>query len=1003
MPDPELRDLVSAAQARSEAFMQSSRQQMFQSFQEQRAVGVGAPAGMRSAIGAGDADKPMAGTPAGRLMDTITGLVRRGAAFGAGAAGGAAQPVFAGGAAGVGAVAAGGAYLAGESPFGPAGIAGGTITDMSRRMGFFQTAFAAQGAGLPFGLGRYAAQRADMEVHQAREMAQEDLRDRFVGGARRGGFAALNLLSFGLLNYGMRREGLTLQYGRTEQFARHIQNQFRFMTREDLRVAGMGEYAGPFATGITREGARKISDPMARELGQLEAETGMSPEELMTLQARGMGTLGITQQRRILREGGPAAMARTGRRVAEGALEVQRGLHLAEEEAKQFWDAMGQMHGSMDRIVGMKNEARRRAGQWGMNVRQVFDAMRGFETMGMQMGLGQGEMREVGVGYMGAMREQQRLGIMTRQELMRYGGQTEEEALVIQTRMRMQRGIGMYEQGRLGGLGMLMTQDRPAYMQFMTGRMDPMEVAGAVGGVMAQNPLARARARYDPATRRMAAGLGELTQFRATMAMQRGGMFFLGDRETEMIQDYQRRTGFDDMTAAQEFRRFTREREMVTRMARKSFGPGNDQQRGHAIQGISHRLMAGGLGELARGVTGESDIYGASVELYRMMGGERGEYDANVSIEEALRMTMLKEGEGPGDVAREMLEAAPEFTELVGKGFARARKEIQAGGLMGQFLGPLRRRTDDPAALGKVLFGRDTFQIQAQFQVRPAGKLRRIFGTGESRNQGVYFAINEAGRFRISSAGKAEEDVSYGNVQKAVHRLLTRTTGGLGATHLNAAAMDVARRFYSRFGEVAEKLGSPEELTRRIREVGIPSPQERAYQGFLMRKYGAFAQTVFGDLEGPGRTFEEFAGEMAEVEAEGSEEAMRRLEARGGVGVGFARAYAYTEEGGFRLQKEGLSRLQDVFGGRAKDLAGILERGGDFGWDVGKISAAMKPGGARRAELETALENKHVVLEVLRHTLSGMEAEKLADPLGSTPARRMYVEITNPEMLKKTS
>jgi hypothetical protein len=1027
MPDPELRELVAAAQARSEAFMQSSRQQMFQSFQEQRAVGVGSPGGMRSSIGVGgDRDRPQPGTPSGRLMDAITDIVRRGAAFGGGVAGGVARPVFAGGAAGVGAVAGAGTFLAGESPFGPAGIAGGTITDMQRRMGFFQTAFAGYGEGLPFGLGRYAAQRMDMESYQARAMAQEDLRDRFVGGARRGGFSALNLLSFGLMNYGMRRAGLTLEYGRTEQFSRHIQNQMRFVTRDTLRAAGMSQYAGPFATGITREGAREFGRPLAREMGRLEAEMGLSPEEMMALESRAVGTMGITRLNEVISQG-PEAMASSVMRQTRSVRDIQRTLNLSEEEAKEFFSTIGQLYGTADRIAGMAEESRRYAGRWGMNKRQVFDIMREFEDMGRQMGLGQTRTREVGMGYVESMRAQQRMGIMGREELMRYGGRTEEEALRIQARMRFERGVGMFEQGRLGGLGMLMTQDRDTYMQFMTGRMGPMEVAGAIGGVTAADPLAFGTARYDPNTRTMAGRLANLTQYRATMAMKQGGMMIFGGRETEMIQDFQQRTGYDDMTAAQEFRRLQRERAVFTRMAGRAFGGRDSRQRGHDIQSVFHRLTAEGLGEFASGITGK-DLYGSAVDVYSMMLDENGNYDTSKSIEDVLRERAVGMNETPGDIAglmresRYALYAGATRAEGrggfdVGPGLERARwaRENLTSDVIGKFLSPLAQRlrgsdTERAREINRLMFGGAG---TGSGGIRMPIGLRKRFGWFEKRVDAAGIPIGEQqilnvglekeGTFRLDLMGTARTGIDFANIEQAIESLVKEANKGndnVITGQFNAQGMKNTIYKYLREGASAFSGEGLTETLSGLRESGhLPGKARGLYEAFLMKKYEGFAETVFG--RGSINTISDLAGRIAQADV-GDSAAMTKIAGLGAADVRrFARAYGRGDKG-FFLQG-GLERVEDIFGTTEQAVSGIrtaLGRAGVTGWDVGKISRALQPGGAGREELTGLMRQDNIVTEVLRQVLRTQEAEKLEDPLG-TVGRPMVVEPSAKSVLKK--
>lgn len=1024
MPDPELRDLVAAAQARSEAFMQSSRQQMFQSFQEQRAVGVGAPAGMRGATGVGGgADKPMAGTPAGRLMDAITGLVRRGAAFGAGAAGGVAQPVFAGGAAGVGAVAAGGVFLGGESPFGPAGIAGGTVTDMSRRMGFFQTAFAGYGRDLPFGLGRYAAQRADMEVHQARAMAQEDLRDRFVGGARRGGMAALNLLSFGMLNFGMRRAGLTLQYGRTEQFGRHIQNQLRFTTREALRGAGMEDVAGPFATGITREGADRFARPMARELGRIEAEMGLAPEELMTIQSRAVGTMGINRLNELVRKG-PEAMAGEVGRQTRSTVDIQRMLHLNEEEATEFFKMMGQLHGTADRISGMMKESRRVAGQTGMNIRQVAETLREFEDVGRTAAIGQTRAREVGVGYLESMRAQQQSGIMTRQQLMRYGGQTEEEALRIQATMRFRRGIQMYEEGRFGGMGMLMTQNRGAFMRFMGGRMGPMEMAGAVGETMARDPWAFGTARYDPQSRVIAGRVGELSMFQETMAAKRAGYFIGGGNETEMIQDFQRRTGFDDMTAADEFRKLIREQRHFGRLARDRNFEGDSKQHGQAIQGIYHRLRAEGLTGFARDLTG-GDLLGSAATIYGWATDDgKTPMPADKSLEDILRgRAVTTARRSPADVARAMLASggggrfrqmaigmAGRLSDLDKRDWIRgATFEERAAGMergwqrgaralrTGDLAGAIRGFVDPLAQLGA---GMETITgaLLGEEGVGEYG-LRMPVGPGGGANDILQVGINKEGQFRLQLQGREEYLLKATTIQQA-ERGIEEYLSSVGLKNYGA---DISQRLFTRLGRRMGDLdqGGLAELVGKMRRNRKITTRERvALNRLVFGRYKGLAGTIFGD-EGAPTSLSGLAAKMANI-AEGSAE----WEMLGDKGLYETQQFAsaYQKRGGNWTLERGLKGIEDMFGGTELAIQAVSDAvtGAGFTMDIGAIRTAFG-GGEGRDELTGMLRRGGVVNQILDQMLKAGNAEKLADPIGSgtRPAHVRPEGTTWEKLLKK--
>jgi len=980
MPDPQLRDLVEAARQRSEAFLQQSHNQMLQNFQEHRAMAIGVPAMAAAGVaGAGLGGSTQQGTPAGRLMDTITQLVRRGATFGAGVAGDVVQPVFSAGQGAVQGIAGGGAFMSGAGAFGPAGVAGGSYMDMNQRMGFAQTAWTALGKDVPW-FGKYAGQRLSMTREQATQMAQEDILYGVSGGARRGAAGVANAISFGFLNMSLRRQGLLMSTVYADRFAKHIQNQFRFVTKENLARAGMGEYAGAFETGITRGGATALSGQMAQELGGLEAEMGLAPEEIMTLQSRAAGMMGIQGINKMFTEGGGRdavsnRLSRTMNRQTRSVKDIQQGLNLSEKEAEEFFDTIGQMYGTADRVAKMVKQTQVHAGKWGMNKRQVFDMMREFEDMGRTMAIGQEETGRVGMDYAGALRAQSYRGLMTRQELMRFGGRTEEEALQRQVMTRFQRNIQMYETGRLGGAGVLMTQNRGAFMQFMTGRMDPMELAGEVGRVYAENPWAGAAARFDPRTRRMAGRLGELVQFRKVTALRQSGMLLTQDVNAA-ISEFQGLTGLQDADAAQDFRRFMREQAMFGREAAQKFGKGDNVQRGEDLQNLFHRIQSEDLSQLASSMYG-GDVYEATLGFYdTLTNGGKDRLRSDLNLEDELLKKSFEQVSTPGEIAAEMRKSdvtglgktiarfgssrsAPtnlNFRQIARESQGAFSKDIRT------FISPLIKRGIGRADLNTLIFGEASSDLGTRITV------------GE--NNLLFMSMNENGTFRIRSGEKEVESTSFGDLDRSLRTILPDVDNDV----IKRAQFLIATRVAKGLGSLAG--GGLETALAAIQKTGrIMSPARRAYEALNFHRYKGFAETVFGPtVDNMGSLTEKAADSERDTKTSNT---LMRLGATGVYAFGRAFKRAGT---GFGLE-DGLGKVADIFGSteEAEDnIRRALERANVPGWSNEKIGRALTKEGNERRELKQAIVGRNVVQEILNLVLKAQEAEKLEDPLGTT-------------------
>jgi hypothetical protein len=1017
MADGDLSDFAEQARQRSEAFMQRSREQMFQNVQmPSQGMGGRAAPGIAGGFAAGE-DRPMPGTPAGRLLDTITDLVRRGTTFGVGAGGAAvggfAQPIAGGYGAATQAAGGGLAFLAGAGAFGPAGTGGGTQLDLQQRMNFFQSAFTAYGSGLPFGLGRYAAQRTDMERLQAQVMAREDMAYSMAGGAQRGLFGALNLASFGLSNFMMRREGMLLETTRSQEFSRRLQGQLRFLTRDALEEAGLGEYAGVFAAGVSRRGAEAFAAPMMRQLGRLEREMGLDPSEVMALQGRAMGMMGVMGVERAVRAGGAGELGRQVGRQTFAVRDIQQTLNLSEDEAEEFFQTIGQMYGTAERVAGMARQARQAAGRWGMSKREVFDIMREFEDVGRGMALGQTRAREAGMDLVGAMRAQQRAGLLTREELLMYGGRTEEEALRIQARTRFQAGVGLYQQGALQGLGMMMTQNRPAYMQFLTGGMGAMDVRAAVGQTLARDPWAGLTAQYDPRTTAMAGRLGWMTQYQMVVAEERGG-FFLSQNESERIRRFQDLTGMQNLEAARWYRVYEREQNRFREMARNDLGARDPDQAALEIQGIYHRMLGEGMGEFAETVTGRRDPYAAATRLWQLAGGGTDRFDPNARLEDVLL----------GSAQRTI---SPEFTERIGRILGRSDHMdpyyIRAVDLA-------RGIGDDEEAIrirfrGATHFFQNRLDITGAIEslgVRGASEtmLTEMFLGGPGRAPGIFggregehvrVQITPQGRVRVthSSLGGGPREVSLQELPSTIESL-NLPEGVRSRVLTNIYERLTGRMRWLRRG------GLQETLQGAVERGDISVMAQAAYERLIMGRHRGLAENLFPGIEmdgiedrtltafGAPETMRDLVGRTANLEVieKSYPSEFRRIQeylrGQGLEGVlGFTRAFHGRSGGGLAVQDWG--RLSTLFGTTSNTAASLRAAVETAGIDIDglNIEQALKGAGQARSRLEKILSMSPVATQIFNQVVGNQEREVNQIRDGSSPEKAFWVVIKKEE------
>lgn len=630
----EIEMAVQRARQDSDTFMQKSRAQMMQTYQEQRAVFMGAGPGQAG----GMSQYPQMGTPAGRLMDTLNSLVRQGARMG-----GVAMAPIGQGISGIGATAgAAGAFLQGDIPFGPAGAGGGG--GVGRGLGFWQTAFTAFGEGMPFGLGKFAGQRLDMDKRQAQTLAREELSYRLAHGSRQGAYDAVSAMGFGVLSMTMRRTGQEFEARDLEYFGRLAQEQMRYVRPEALIEAGMGNNISALGTGIDQSGARQYGRQIARQMGGMQAQMGISREEATgLLRAAGttMGGVGIER----LAARGPEAFGAGMRRMAESVRDIRQTLNIAEDEVDQFFSAMGQVYGSADRIAVMAKRSVSAAQRMGMNRRDVFTALKEFEDVGRQLGIGQAATGTAMMGQMEVMRGWERSGVISQDELFRYGGTDAHEALRRQAHVRMEQNLAMWQRGGMvTNIGMMATQAPGVFERFMGGGMGYMQTMGAIGGQMAADPLSRIRSMYDPDQHRMMGILGGRVAFQATQQMMSQGMFgMFGTPEQQRLMALHRfaqESGLQPTEARQRYEQFERERMVFNEKSREKYGDQggrSPEQRGLEMNSVFNKILAQGAQEIAMASTGTGSPLDAAASIYdRVSAKGTKEVPADMRIEDLL-------------------------------------------------------------------------------------------------------------------------------------------------------------------------------------------------------------------------------------------------------------------------------------------------------------------------------------------------------------------------------
>jgi hypothetical protein len=992
----DMRALHEQARQQADAFMARSREQMALAVQDQQNRFAGVQYGGGFAAGGGGG-YPQAGTPAGRLLDTISDLTRKGA----GVAG--APLGLAGAAAGQGFQ-----FASAGGPFSTSGVWGGAATGAQRNMNFMQTLFTAYGEGvnlpMPIGnIGRWSAQRLDMEKHQAQTMARDELQYRLERGTEKAGWGMFDALSFGVASYQMRAHGMGLSHVYSTMFARNMQTQGRFITKDALREAGLGGYAGAFDTGLSHAGGRAFGADMAKELGFLEKEMGLAPEEVMALQNRAMGTMGITAVNEAIRRGGTKGLARETGRQTRAVREIQQTLHLDEKEAQEFFDAMGQMYGTAERIAGMTREAKQHAGQLGINVRQVFEYMRGFEDFGRTTGLGQTRAREMGMQYIGEMRQQQRIGAISREELMMYGGTTEEEALGIRAQTRLRQNIGLFRGGALGGYEVLAGAAPGLYGGAMGGRMGALETAGAIGGVAARDPFARVRGRYDPA---LEARMGQdaiRIQFERVQQESRQGYFNMAaegaDREALEIRRFETITNLEPLQAAREYRMFARETGVFGRLAEREDLKGQ----GRDIQNLYGEIRARGLLGYVTAATGRSSTYEGVANIYKMMGGKQG---GAMTLDDALRAA----GAAPTHATAAAREIGNKLAPI-GNVLSSLSVGLTLGGATSRELKAWQRiaageglENDPPVPENVMQFIDDTVRKGGVDPASKEGLRRRKIALINATVLRPMETMKTTTEFLKAFSGDISEATSAITMRGGdVNEYLLGVSGEMGVTledgrhafvglrpgskasvriageegskevDLDALKSVVGNRAAARvYSVIARNMTGIEDRLKKGVETGrLGSETTAIYEAVQFGRYSDFARGIFGenvtDMRG-------LAGRLANIDTLNVKERARVVEAlasRGmeGIGTGIGAAFAGTPQG---LKLQDMGALVDLFGSDEEAAKAIRSAfGADTAkhWKESEIRDALQGKGKRVEELKAALGQNRVGMDLVDQLL----------------------------------
>jgi hypothetical protein len=610
MPDgDDLRQIFAQANQQSAEFMRQAREQARQQLEVQR-YHISQSFGQ---AGMGQ-DFPPSGTPAGRLLDTINTLVRQGAVAGGGAVAG-----IAGGAwgAGMGQMGALGGMM-GQAAVAPLDLGGRMFTDTQRRMSFFQTAATALGVG-------FARQRLDMTSTQAAQMANEELGARGRAGFARGTFGVANVATFGVGGYLSRLWGVEQEWQGREALVAGLQEQMRYVRRGALEAAGIGGAAGAFPTGVTREQARTWAGNLGTDVySPMQQQYGITGREISVIQARAMGTMG-RQGIENLFKSGTLNTGEVGRQM-RGVVETQQILNMTDEEATQFWNMVGQMHGTADRISRLARQAKGMGAGLGLQTRETMQTMLEFERVGVQTGMGADRARSMAENYTQTLYENYRRGGISAEQMMMYGGDTPEAGLRFQTQARYQQNMQMWA-GGAGMMGMgVLARNRGAWGRLVSGRMGFMETMGAVGAEYARDPFAGLSARFDPAVHQTIGSSADRAIWQTVQQLPVIGT----NKEAVRLQRlarFQKETGYTDLQARTHDIQFAGELEIAKTMV------GGDEAAARDLSSVYSALTGTGAAGLAASRLGEGSVWTAAKRLYDVnIAAGKGKFDPSKSI-----------------------------------------------------------------------------------------------------------------------------------------------------------------------------------------------------------------------------------------------------------------------------------------------------------------------------------------------------------------------------------
>lgn len=855
----DLQAAAERARQQSEAFLNRSREQMLTTFAAQRQMGVGSVPGSGGTGSAGSVGgSPMAGTPAGNMLNTLTDLIRKGAGTVGGAIASPITSTFAGAQAGGSMVAGAAGFAVSSQPFGFGGMGSGSMTGAQSNMSTWQMLHAGFGGNLPGTMGSWAGQRMDMTPAQTQEVAREEIKSRLRGGLWKGVQKGWGIATLGASDFYARKYGAEIDVFRKDDYNRNLQQNLRFTTGETLQKAGLGGFRGAFATGITREGANVIGEDLRADLGRLQSETGASADQLMAIQGRAMGTIGSLGLNRAL-GGGVESFRRKVGDQTRNIRDIQQNLHLSEEEADQFFKTMGQMQGTAQRIADMSRTAKRAAGRMGMDVRDVFGVMKQFEDTGRLAMTGQAATGATGLRMAERYRGWQQGGLMNREEAMMYGGNTYEEGLQLMTQRAYSMGTGMYNTGKLGGMGLMMRYGGKSGARFMAGGMGALEMAGEVGGMMAADPLMGLRSRYDEKIQRMTGEEGIRAQYTKVMAMKASGQFMFNGKPEELYQAMERNTDMAPLEAKRWFKFYDKERQAVQSRVKGVAGyddMSKTDQDGHkqAIMMLHNRLRSEGKLDLAQELTGKN-AYDAVGQVYAE-GAGRGYDMAAVPLDKIIRESFAAQekkigANRVGDTRGLMRSAGGIVGARVALDQASRNKKFGTNFINAEHMATLGKTLDE-AGLSKEEIFNKLLTVGGSGDVLAKSTRSMEYTTLKAAG----FALDVTGKLGFGTPGGSQDVIAFikrdgTDVTKNIFAV-----EALGETHKMSMeniqkyfpelAADAARMMLEGTRGLDSVSGLQEVMRGRGSSAGSAARFTAAKERHVLNKFGGVAGSIFG-------------------------------------------------------------------------------------------------------------------------------------------------------------